>query len=119
MFALRPDIVVDNDIVIDTKWKTLNPDDGVVGVKQSDVYQMLAYAHAYRAERVILLYPWHARLPAPGVYRRWHVTGTSVAFDIATVNIGQPRSVATTVREIIDDPEPVGSYSQVERNPFS
>ena len=79
MFVLRPDIVVDNDIVIDTKWKTLQ------------------------------------RLPAPGVYRRWHITGTSVAFDIATVDIGQPQSVPTTVREIIDGPEPVRNDSQVER----
>ena len=115
MFVLRPDIVVDNDIIIDTKWKTLDPDDGVVGVKQPDVYQMLAYAHAYEADRVILLYPWRQRLPAPGVYRRWHITGTSVAFDIATVDIGQPQSVPTTVREIIDDPEPVRNDSQVER----
>ena len=55
VFALRPDIVVDNDIVIDTKWKSLKPDDRVVGVEQSDVYQMLAYAHAYGARRVVLL----------------------------------------------------------------
>ena len=115
MFALRPDIVVDNDIVIDTKWKTLDPDDGVVGVIQTDVYQMLAYAHAYKADRVILLYPWHPWLPAPGIYRRWQITETSVAFDIATVDIGQPHSVATTVREIIDESDPVGSDSQEER----
>ena len=107
MFALRPDIVVDNDIVIDTKWKTLSPGDRVVGVEQSDVYQMLAYAHAYEAARVVMLYPWHPGLAAPGIYRRWHITGTSVAFDVATVDIGQPDSVRTTVREIIQDAAPV------------
>ena len=107
MFALRPDIVVDNDIVIDTKWKTLNSDDRVVGVEQSDVYQMLAYAHAYEARRVVMLYPWHPGLPAPGIYRRWNIAGTSIAFDIATVDIGQPDSVPTTLREIIGDPEPI------------
>jgi len=73
VFALRPDIVVDNDIVIDTKWKALTPDDPVVGVERSDVYQMLAYAHAYDARRVILLYLWHPGLPAPGIYRRWSI----------------------------------------------
>ena len=107
MFALRADIVVDNDIVIDTKWKTLSPGDRVVGVEQSDVYQMLVYAHAYEAARVVMLYPWHPGLPAPGIHRRWHITGTSVAFDIATVDIGQPDSVPTTVREIIQDAAPV------------
>ena len=34
---------------------------------------MLAYAHAYDARRVILLYPWHPGLPAPGIYRRWSI----------------------------------------------
>ena len=107
MFALRPDIVVDNDIVIDTKWKRLNSDDRVVGVEQSDVYQMLAYAHAYEARRVVMLYPWHPGLPAPGIYRRWNIAGTSIAFDIATVNIGQPDSVPEALREIIDGPGPI------------
>ena len=107
VFALRPDIVVDNDIVIDTKWKRLNPDDRVVGVEQSDVYQMLAYAHAYEARRVVLLYPWHPGLPAPGICRRWCIAATSVAFDIATVDIGQPDSVPRVLQEIIDRRDPI------------
>ena len=101
VFALRP------DIVIDTKWKPLNPDDRVVGVEQSDVYQMLAYAHAYDAGRVILLYPWHPGLPAPGIYRRWSIAATSIAFDIATVDIGQPDSVPKALQEIIDGPDSI------------
>ena len=100
MFALRPDIVVDNHTVIDTKWKRLIPDDRVVGVEQSDVYQMLAYANAYEARRVVILYPWHPGLPAPGIYRRWNIAGTSIAFDIATVDVGHPDSVPTTLRDI-------------------
>ena len=107
LFALKPDIVVDNKIVIDAKWKELNPDDQVVGVEESDVYQMLAYAHAYEPARVVMLYPWHPRLPAPGIYQRWSIVGTSVAFDIATVDIGQPDTVPTVLREIIGVPEPI------------
>ena len=107
MFALRPDIIVDDNIVIDTKWKSLNPDDRVVGVEQSDVYQMLAYAHAYGARRVVLLYPWHPGLPAPGIYRRWCTAATSIAFDIATVDIGRPDSVPKALREIIEDPDSI------------
>ena len=110
VFALRPDIVVDNDIVIDTKWKPLNPDDRVVGVEQSDVYQMLAYAHAYDARRVVLLYPWHPGLQAPGIYRRWCIAATSIAFDIATVDIGRPDSVPKTLREIIDAPDSIEDF---------
>lgn len=105
VFALRPDIVVDGNIVIDTKWKELKPDDPVVGVDQSDVYQMLAYQRAYQAQRLVLLYPWHKGLPSPGIYRRWHVAGTAVPFDIATVDIGQPASVPVTLGEIVSEPE--------------
>jgi 5-methylcytosine-specific restriction enzyme subunit McrC len=114
LFALRPDIVVDNDTVIDTKWKSLIPDDPVIGVKQSDVYQMLAYANAYEARRVVMLYPWHPGLSAPGIYRRWNIAGTSIAFDIATVDVGQPDSVPTTLRDIISAPEPTED-SQLDR----
>ena len=106
LFALRPDIVIDNDIVIDTKWKELKSCDRVVGVEQSDVYQMLAYARAYEARRLILLYPWHRGLPAPGTCRRWQIAGTTVPFDIATVNIGSPTSVPRTLREIVDGCKP-------------
>ena len=106
LFALRPDIVVGDDIVIDTKWKELEPHERVLGVSQSDVYQMLTYAHAYGPGRVVLLYPWHPGLPPPGICRRWTIAGTSIAFDIATVDVGEPDSVATTLREIICGPEP-------------
>ena len=104
LFALRPDIVVDDDIVIDTKWKELNPSERTLGVDQADVYQMLAYARAYEARRLVLLYPWHERLAAPGICRSWRVDKTSTAFDIATVDIGRPDSVRTVLRQIVGDP---------------
>ena len=101
LFALRPDIVVDGDIVIDTKWKELDPGKRFMNVKQSDVYQMLAYAHAYGADRVVLLYPWNRWLTAPGICQRWMIAGTTVPFDIATVDVGRPDSVAPTLHEIV------------------
>ena len=103
LFALRPDIVVDHNIVIDTKWKELNPDEPTLGVDQADVYQMLAYARAYEARRLVLLYPWHEHLAAPGVCRRWWVDKTSTIFEIATVDIGRPDSVRTVLRQIVGD----------------
>lgn len=102
LFALRPDIVVNADLVIDTKWKELKPDEPTLGVEQADVYQMLAYARAYEATRLVLLYPWHGGLAhPPGVLRRWRVAGTSTAFDIATVDVGKPDSVRLTLQEIV------------------
>ena len=101
LFALRPDIVVDSDIVIDTKWKTLKPNESTLGVEQSDIYQMLAYARAYTAKRLILLYPWHGGLPEPGLVRTWRVAQDSTAFDIATVDVGKPDSVRGTLQAIM------------------
>lgn len=69
LFALRPDIVVDDDIVIDTKWKRLNPSLPRLGVSESDVYQMLAYSQAYRARRLVLLYPRHEDLGQAAICR--------------------------------------------------
>lgn len=101
LFALRPDIVVDNDVVIDTKWKALKPNESTLGVEQSDIYQMLAYARAYNAKRLILLYPWHGGLPEPGLVRGWRVAQDSTAFDIATVDVGKPDSVGGTLQAIM------------------
>lgn len=101
VFALRPDIVVDGDIVIDTKWKRLNPTETALGVSQADVYQMLAYARAYRARRLVLLYPWYPDLPKVGPLRRWRVSEGDTAFEIATVDVAEPRRVAGTLRDIV------------------
>jgi McrBC 5-methylcytosine restriction system component len=66
-FALRPDIVISKDnqvIVLDTKWKRLNPDKtNNYGINQSDMYQMYAYSNKYskknnfKPSKVYLLYP--------------------------------------------------------------
>ena len=103
LFSLQPDIVVDGDMVIDTKWKHLKPQERKLGVEQSDVYQMLAYARAYNAQRLVLLYPWDQHLPAEPILRRWTVAGTDTVFDIAAVNVGESRqSVANTLRQMVD-----------------
>ena len=101
LFALRPDIVVNGDLVIDTKWKELKPGEPTLGVEQADVYQMLAYARAYEATRLVLLYPWREGLDRPGILQRWRVAGTSTLFDIASVDVGEPDSVRQTLREIV------------------
>ena len=107
LFGLKPDIVINNNIVVDTKWKKLNPTDknNKHGVLGADVYQMLAYSRAYRAKRLILLYPWHAGLnEKSGIYKRWLVAGSDddIPFDIATVDVGNPKSVRETLRAIIE-----------------
>lgn len=108
LFNLRPDVVIDRDgtrpIVLDTKWKKLKPKKRPkLGVRESDVYQMLAYAGAYKAKRLILLYPWHKALGL-GI-ARWSAQGPEgerIPFDIATVNVGCPQAVPDALRTIVN-----------------
>ena len=110
LFALRPDIVVGGDIVIDTKWKELKPDKPTtLGVEQADVYQMLAYVRAYEARRLILLFPWHEGLAPEGILRRWRVAGTSTVFDVATVDVAKPHGVGGVLREIVEGADEIPS----------
>ena len=99
-FRLRPDIVVDGEVVIDTKWKTLDAEKPNLGVDESDVYQMLAYERAYRVRRLVLLYPWNDGLPH-GVCRRWHVPGSSAVLDVATVDVADPAAVPSSLRAMV------------------
>ena len=103
LFALRPDIVVDGtdgSIILDTKWKHLEPGDAKIGVKQSDVYQMIAYAHAYEARHLVLIYPLCDGIEGPGLVRRWKIPETNCPLDIVTVDIGQSNSVSETFRQL-------------------
>ena len=104
LFALRPDIVVetpDGPVIMDTKWKQLDRREETLGVDQSDVYQMLAYAHAYDANRLVLMYPWHAALGMPGVIRAWRIRGTARTLDVATVDVGRPGTAIDALRRIV------------------
>lgn len=102
-FNLQPDIVVDGNVIVDTKWKELRPEKRDFDVKQDDIYQMLAYSRAYSAKRAILLYPWHTGLERePGIYRCWQSSGDSIPIDIATVDVTQRNhTVRETLREIL------------------
>ena len=104
VFRLKPDIVVDEDIVIDTKWKVLKPEETTAGVEQADIYQMLAYGRAYGARRLVLVYPWHEGLGATGVCRCWRVPGSSTEFEVVAMDVGRPDSVLPMAKDIFDEP---------------
>ena len=61
LFEMIPDIVikVDNEIklIIDTKYKLLDPDSAKLGVSQQDLYQIYAYCKECDAKKALLLYP--------------------------------------------------------------
>ena len=111
----RGRIQPDPPIILDTKWKELKPYasgcERTLGVAQSDVYQMLAYARAYGAGRLILLYPWHRELGEPeapdnkGILRTWKVAETGLAtacrLDVAAVDVGRPDTVAGALQAVV------------------
>ena len=114
LFETRPDIVAETSegpIVLDTKWKDLErggENERKLGVAQDDIYQMLAYARAHDAARVILLYPWRKETAGKddGMLRQWKVANSNCALDVATVDVGAPDSVIATLRNIVDSPGP-------------
>ena len=105
LFRLKPDIVVetpDGPMVLDTKWKRLDSRDTTLNVESPDIYQMQAYAHAYDAARLVLVYPWHQEVvTGPGIARHWRISGTQRILDVATVDIGCPEGVVESLRQIV------------------
>ncbi|MCL4534916.1 MAG: McrC family protein [Chloroflexi bacterium] len=66
VFKLRPDLVVRSQgscpLLLDAKYKQLNPRDVALGVGQDDFYQMHAYAQCYDCSRIVMLYPQTAEM---------------------------------------------------------
>ncbi len=57
LFQLKPDIVIDNNIVMDTKWKVIDSRKNNFNISQSDLYQMYAYGKKYNSSNIYLIYP--------------------------------------------------------------
>jgi len=62
VYQTRPDIsLIDSSGTIawllDAKWKLLDGNDARLGINQSDLYQMSAYANLYAISRIGLIYP--------------------------------------------------------------
>ena len=98
LFATRPDMMLCRNgrtlAIIDTKWKAIGRDvaDRKRGVAQGDIYQMMAYAQLYRADRLMLLYPHHPRLHIQGLLAEHRIAVPGGAkLDIATIDVSAGR----------------------------
>src|SRR5205085_2171432 len=89
LFWLKPDIRFETaggltDLIVDTKYKLLDPSAAKCGVAESDAYQMFAYARRYECPRVVLLYPQNDE----EVVRRWGSDETGSAWlEARTLNL--------------------------------
>ena len=96
-FWLRPDVAVRRgvqfSILIDTKWKLLDPAKPHEGVRQSDMYQAYAYAREFESPHVILLYPRFGNLGQKVAGYRLHPgNAASPRIEVKTVDVSQPVS---------------------------
>lgn len=93
-FWLRPDVAIRHgkqiSILIDTKWKLLDPAKPHEGVRQSDMYQAYAYAREFDCPCVILLYPRFGNLDQRVAdYRMQPGDVASPRVEIKTVDVTQ------------------------------
>ncbi|HEF2888084.1 McrC family protein [Campylobacter jejuni] len=57
-FMLKPDLYIENETILDTKWKIPDSnEDKKHGIAQSDLYQMFAYACKFKIHDIKLIYP--------------------------------------------------------------
>lgn len=108
LFQTKPDILIWRDRqvahVIDTKWKRISAriDDPKQGVSQSDVYQMMAYAHLYKAPRLTLLYPHHEALgDVEGIHARFQISGQETKLETASVDVSNGKDLVDRLRQAL------------------
>jgi 5-methylcytosine-specific restriction enzyme subunit McrC len=74
VFLLKPDLAFRNPkvngdqqfpLLLDTKYKFLDTNNRRHGIAPDDFYQMYAYAHRYKCQRVLLVYPQTAEISDP------------------------------------------------------
>jgi 5-methylcytosine-specific restriction enzyme subunit McrC len=106
VFQTKPDILIwragQVAHVIDTKWKRISAriDDPKLGVSQGDVYQMMAYAHLYKAPKLTLLYPHHDGLGAnEGTQAQFRITGQETLVETVSVDVANGKDLVARLRD--------------------
>jgi 5-methylcytosine-specific restriction enzyme subunit McrC len=118
-FALKPDIVINNDeVIIDTKWKILNADSKKYDIKEADIYQMHAYGKRYQDEntdntapRLGLIYPRNPNFEEKLFQMRY---GQDLLLDVIPFDFGN-KNAGDEIRKIVNvffKPKP---YLYIER----
>src|SRR5262249_28202615 len=92
-FLVRPDLAArrghDFPLLIDAKYKRLEPEAAGAGGAPADLYQMFASAHRYDCPRVLMLYPQTADVPS-AFRREFTLEGSAgKAVAVATVDLRQ------------------------------
>ncbi len=107
VFQLRPDLVFRQGdgaypLLLDTKYKRLNPSDAKLGISSSDFYQMHAYAHRYQCPRVLLLYPQTAGI-SESLHKYFKLHDSDKTIEAATVDLRIDLSSGTGRNALIEE----------------
>jgi 5-methylcytosine-specific restriction enzyme subunit McrC len=91
-FKLIPDLLLRDSlkqvsVVMDTKYKRLDPSTRKLEISQADIYQMLAYANRLGCPRVLLLYPSNQ---GQVIESQFKILNSEITVDIRTINMHQP-----------------------------
>jgi 5-methylcytosine-specific restriction enzyme subunit McrC len=107
VFHTKPDVHLERDgdiVVLDTKWKHIDPSRPNFDVAQADAYQMHGYAHVYESRATILLYPHHPGIIGrPGLQMQWSFEAGGTPFILATIDVATPEDFATTLRWLLKE----------------
>lgn len=109
LFGIRPDLVLRrNDgktVVMDTKWKRLNPDvRKKYGISQADMYQMYAYSKKYKASDIWVLYPENKEMNnkiEPSSFKSIIPEGEDTTIHLFFVNMGENK-IQDSMRELFE-----------------
>lgn len=88
-------------VVLDTKWKALTVD-RKMGIKEADLYQVMAYAQLYECRALVLLYPHHAGLTGPLLahHRIAHTDGP-VRLTVASIDVTSQTRARTALIDLL------------------
>jgi len=104
VFKLKPDLVFrDRDrypLLMDFKYKRLNPSDRKLGISEADFYQMYAYLNRFQAPQVTLVYPQTAGMVEP-IRACFSLEGSSGEIRAVTVNLLRDLSAKGAHKELI------------------
>src|SRR5690625_1427791 len=96
---LKPDFVVGDDLIIDTKWKSATVNERTK-YEQADIYQMYAYVTAYSdVKRAILLYP---RQESEDDHPLWEDIDTNKTIEMHTVRLDTFEHTYEYIRALVE-----------------
>ena len=106
VFRLKPDLVFRQGkhypLLIDFKYKILNPQDRKLGISEADFYQMNAYLSRFKCSKVILIYPQTFDVTQP-IRSSFILEGISGQVQAISVNLIQDLTKQDTTKNLISE----------------